>query len=86
MSVKGDCVFFFCREYSENPKAYFRRAKAKMSLGNYEDAVIDLNKVLEVDPSFHEDIKKEKALLAKRAKAASMKQRQEFANFFGKKV
>lgn len=38
-------------EDAANPKALFRRAKAALALNDYEDAIVDCERLLEVEPS-----------------------------------
>eukprot|EP00931_Biecheleriopsis_adriatica_P023612 TRINITY_DN14877_c0_g1_i2.p2 TRINITY_DN14877_c0_g1~~TRINITY_DN14877_c0_g1_i2.p2 ORF type:complete len:101 (-),score=33.60 TRINITY_DN14877_c0_g1_i2:19-321(-) len=41
----------FLREYPGNAKALYRRASAALSLGDFDDALRDLRRVLEVEPA-----------------------------------
>lgn len=78
-----DDLFVF-REDSKCTKAYFRRAKAKASLGAYEEALYDLNQILLFDPSLESEINREKLILLKKSKDARLKQKNEFSNFFSR--
>lgn len=73
---------YSCSEHPESTKAYFRRAKAKQSMSLFEEALDDLNQIVKIDSSLEEDVAREKAILRRKARAASQKQKQEFSNFF----
>ena len=62
-------------EYPENSKAYFRRSKAKQSMALFEEALEDLNTMLELDPSLKDEVLREKRILMKKAKEASERQK-----------
>ena len=66
---------------TENTKALFRRSKALASLAKFEEALADLDKMLEIDPSLGE-VERERALIRRKMKLAEEKQRREFGNFF----
>jgi hypothetical protein len=48
----------------------------------FEEALDDLNQIVKIDSSLEEDVAREKAILRRKARAASQKQKQEFSNFF----
>eukprot|EP00889_Picochlorum_renovo_P007050 jgi/Picre1/34080/NNA_001555.t1 len=84
-SAFGEAIEWCERALSEHPestKAYFRRAKAKQSMSLFEEALDDLNQIVKIDSSLEEDVAREKAILRRKARAASQKQKQEFSNFF----
>mmetsp|Transcript_7640 Transcript_7640/g.15958 ORF Transcript_7640/g.15958 Transcript_7640/m.15958 type:complete len:588 (+) Transcript_7640:81-1844(+) len=49
-SAKSLCTEVL-KEDAANPKALFRRAKASVALREYPEAIVDLNRLLEVEPS-----------------------------------
>ncbi len=68
---------------TENTKALFRRSKALASLAKFEESLIDLDKILEIDPSLGE-VERERTLVRRKMKLAEEKQRREFGNFFSR--
>jgi hypothetical protein len=68
---------------TENTKALFRRSKALSSLAKFEEALVDLDKMLEIDPSLGE-VERERVVIRRKMKQAEEKQRREFGNFFSR--
>lgn len=68
---------------TENTKAMFRRSKALVGLAKFEEALADLDKMLEIDPGLAE-VERERALVRRKMKEADEKQRREFGNFFSR--
>eukprot|EP00210_Caulerpa_lentillifera_P002644 g2526.t1 len=66
----------------QNAKVLLRRAKAYSFKGDFEQAEFDLNEVLQIDESFTSEVEDAKRKNKQRKIAASMKQRDTFANFF----
>ena len=66
---------------TENTKALFRRSKALASLAKFEEALADLDKMLQIDPSLGE-VERERALVRRKMRQAAEKQRKELGNFF----
>lgn len=73
---------FRCSEHPDNTKAYFRRSKARQAMSLFHEALEDLEAMVEIDPSLRNEAKREKAILIKKAKEASKKQKKEFRSFF----
>ena len=73
-------------EYPENSKAYFRRSKAKQSMALFEEALEDLNTMLELDPSLKDEVLREKRVLVKKAKEASERQKKMWFSSLTNKV
>ena len=71
-----------CRETPGHAKAFYRRAKAHTSLGNFDQAQDDLIKWREADPAESGEADLQLARLRQQKKAASAKQKQQFKDFF----
>lgn len=71
-----------CRETPGHAKAFYRRAKAHTSLGNFDQAQDDLIKWKEADPAESGEAHWQLARLRQQKKAASVKQKQQFKDFF----
>lgn len=59
--------------YSDNVKALFRRGKANIGAWNPEEARVDLNRALELDPSLDKSVHKELQILAAMEKEKQLK-------------
>jgi hypothetical protein len=62
----------------------FRRAKALSCKGDYEEADEAFGLALAADGSTAAEVERERALNASRRRQAAAKQKQQFANFFGR--
>ena len=69
---------------SENTKALFRRSKALVGLAKYDEALADLDAMLQIDPSLGDDVARDKAAVRRKIKEADAKQRREFGAFFSR--
>lgn len=81
----GDAVGYCDKALKVDPmhgKAHFRRAMAHAGLGEFEAAAEDLGAAERCDPATKEDVSRERGRLAAREKAAAVKQKKEFGNFF----
>jgi len=81
----GDALSYCDKALKVDPmhgKAYFRRAMAHAGLGEFEAAAEDLGAAERCDPVTKEDVSRERGRLAAREKAAAVKQKKEFGNFF----
>ena len=64
--------------FSGNVKALFRRARAHVAVWNPEDAMADLNRVLELDSSLERAVKKELLTLEQKRKEKDSEDKQMF--------
>jgi len=66
----------------QNAKVLLRRAKAYSLKGDFEQAKLDLDEVLQIDETFASDVQEVRRNNNQRKKAAATKQKQTFGNFF----
>ena len=70
---------------SNSAKAYFRRAQAHSSLGDYEDAAEDLKKAIEIEAN-DDTLKKELHAVKLKIKAETEKAKKAFKNMFSQQI
>lgn len=81
----GDALSYCDKALKVDPmhgKAHFRKAMGHAGLGEFEAAAEDLRAAERCDPKIKEDVSRERGRLAAREKAAAVKQKKEFGNFF----
>lgn len=69
--------------FSDNVKAYFRRAKAHVGAWNPDEAKKDFQKVMELDPSLISLVKKELTIIDEQIKRKDTEDKSKLKKLFG---
>ena len=68
---------------SANVKAYFRRGQARQILQDYEEAIVDFQEVLKLEPA-NKAAQKQLAMSRRRLKEEREKEKKRYANMFSR--